>query len=337
MADGTKIEWSDMTWNVITGCTVLSAGCKRCYAMRLAGTRLRNHHSREGLTVATSAGPVWNGKVRFNDCWLLDPLRKRRPRLIFLNAHGDTWHEDVREEWIDQTLAVVALSPQHIIQSLTKRSARMRAYLNDPATPGRIIAAVEQLHRAGAIDRKTFERFALVWPLPNLFAGVSVENQRWADERIPDLLASPAAVRWLSCEPLLGPIDLTNIAGNMPEYGDKRAHGTDVLTPHNMILRPQIDCVVTGGESGPGSRVMLKEWPRQIRDHCAAAGVFFDFKQWGEWAPTRIVGTSIEILGARSMTRYGKKAAGRLLDGVQHDGMRDLAKRVMHERTEARA
>lgn len=135
MADGTPIEWTDATWNPVTGCSVLSAGCTNCYAMRLAGTRLQHHPSRAGLTTpsriksGTGLGkPVWNGQVRFNEQWLTEPLRWKRPRRIFVVAHGDLFHDAVPDAWIDQVFAVMALAPQHQFQVLTKRAARMRAY-----------------------------------------------------------------------------------------------------------------------------------------------------------------------------------------------------------------
>ena len=121
MSDGTKIEWTDATWNPITGCSVVSPGCTNCYAMKLAGTRLQHHPSRTGLTKDTKAGPVWTGEVRFNEQWLDEPLRWKRPRMIFVCAHGDLFAEGVPDEWIDKTFAVMALAPQHIFQVLTKR------------------------------------------------------------------------------------------------------------------------------------------------------------------------------------------------------------------------
>ena len=128
MAETSTIEWTDATWNPITGCSVVSPGCTNCYAMTLAGTRLAQHPSRKGLTVPSKAGPVWNGKVRFNRDWLHQPLHWRRPRMIFVCAHGDLFHENVPDEWIDQVFAVMAIARWHTFQVLTKRPKRMRAY-----------------------------------------------------------------------------------------------------------------------------------------------------------------------------------------------------------------
>lgn len=277
MADKSRIEWTEATWNPITGCSVVSPGCTNCYAMRLAGGRLRNHPSRAGLTIPTKAGPVWNGEVRFNEQWLGDPVRWTRPRMIFVCAHGDLFHESVPDEWIDQVFAVMAAAPQHTFQILTKRSARMRQYLTVMET---------EPHWA------TARRFADAWPrasvldveIPfrNVNIGVSVEDQPRADERIPDLLATPAALQWVSIEPLLGPVDVSPWLS--------RCHW-----------------IVVGGESGRRARPMHPDWARSIRDQCTAAGVPFFFKQWGEFDSC---GMSV-----------GKKAAGRLLDGVEHNGL----------------
>jgi protein gp37 len=163
-----------------------------------AGARLADHPSRSGLTRDTKAGPVWTGEVRFNEQWLTQPLSWRRPRDVFVCAHGDLFHEDVPDAWIDRVFAVMALAPQHRFQLLTKRAKRMREYLSGEDRQSRIAA------RGFFMDGGEFERR---WPLPNVWLGVSVEDQARADERIPELLATPAAVRWVSAEPLLGAIE----------------------------------------------------------------------------------------------------------------------------------
>ena len=217
MADGTKIEWTDATWNPITGCNVVSPGCTNCYAMKLAGRRLRHHPSRAGLTEASKSGPVWNGKVRLNADWLDQPLRWAKPRRVFVCAHGDLFHESVPDEWIDGVFAVMALAPQHQFQVLTKRPARMREYMAsiDNNDGGRLHgfrhALVEGM--AQKIHHERTSEDPSLWlavhlPLSNIWLGVSVEDQERADERIPPLLETPAAVRFISAEPMLGPIDL---------------------------------------------------------------------------------------------------------------------------------
>eukprot|EP01031_Cornospumella_fuschlensis_P021266 gene21266-26057_t len=152
MADRTGIEWTDATWNPIVGCSIVSPGCTNCYAMKLAGTRLKNHASREGLTRDSKAGPVWTGEVRFNPQWLDQPLRWSKPRLIFVCAHGDLFTEGVPDEWIDQIFAVMALAPRHTFQVLTKRPERMRQYLSDGELLDRLMSAACRIHSADGAD-----------------------------------------------------------------------------------------------------------------------------------------------------------------------------------------
>lgn len=373
MSDGTKIEWTDATVNAINGCTVLSPGCTNCYAMRLAGTRLRNHPTRAGLTRPSKAGPVWNGNVRLNEEQLLQPLRWMRPRRIFWNAHGEMFHQAVPDAWIDRCFAVMALTPHHVHQVLTKRADRMRTYFADAGVEGRIARAILDLTIAnpkllaiapwpvqsvGELDEPADVRVAL--PLPNVWLGVSVEDQQRADERIPNLLATPAAIRWLSCEPMLGPIDLGQLQDCLPVNAW-------------LTWLDGLDWIVVGGESGPGARPMHNMWAKNLRDQCAATAVPFFFKQWGDWSPvcamsdidtdhlyykprhvdasrrckvdqlvmqasgrvfpldewSRCTGENpatgdfahLAGTGAMTFMRIGKSAAGRLLDGVQHDGM----------------
>lgn len=333
MADKTGIEWTDATWNPITGCSVVSAGCKNCYAMKLAGTRLQHHPSRAGLTHDTKNGPVWTGEVRFNEQWLVQPLRWKKPRMIFVCAHADLFHESVPDEWIDLIFAVMANAPQHKFQVLTKRAERMREYLNDSMRLEKIYI---QWHAVSGSPRE-----AQGWPLPNVWLGVSVEDQAAADERIPLLLDTPAAVRWISAEPLLGRVDLCETFGmwwNQTMDCFEASHSSGFNRNPRNLAETAIDWVVVGGESGQKARPMHQQWARDLRGQCAAAGVPFLFKQWGEWMPTVKNGDHIELrfdIGAPTgpdqpefhdwpdgagSARVGKKAAGRLLDGVQHDG-----------------
>lgn len=270
MADGTKIEWSDATVNIVNGCSVVSPGCTNCYAMRLAGTRMKHHPSRQGLTVPSKAGPVWNGQVRFVESELLKPLRWRRARKIFLCAHGDLFHENVPDEWIDRVFAMMALCGQHTFQVLTKRAARMREYCTGMMTPTRLVQAALALPRGDV--------FSATWPLPNVWLGVSAEDQQRADERIPLLLDTPAAVRFVSAEPLLGPIDLYN-GDPDPRLNGHRATKTflgEWWEPGDSPKEPPrrgVDWVIAGGESGPSARPCHPDWARSLRDQCAAAGV----------------------------------------------------------------
>lgn len=323
MSDKTHIEWTDSTWNPITGCTVVSAGCKNCYAMQLAGTRLKHHPSRSGLTHDSRVGPVWNGEVRFNTQWLTLPMAWKRPRRIFVCAHGDLFHEAIPDDWIDHVFAVMALSPHHTFQVLTKRSLRMQAYCSSNETAGRLAAMIASyLDGLGTLElQHQPDGFDGVM-LPNVWLGVSVENQSCADERIPHLFQTPAAVRWISAEPLLEPVDL-----NLSNSSKK------------------IDWVVVGGESGKRARPMHPQWARSLHSQCQLANVAFLFKQWGEWQETspigggdlggdmradraRIVKHQGENNGHFSkgdvlMKRVGKKIAGRLLDGKIYDNFPD--------------
>jgi protein gp37 len=333
MSDNTKIEWADATLNYVNGCSVLSPGCTNCYAMKLAGTRMRSHPSREGLTQQSKAGPVWTGEVRAHEPALMQALKWNRPRRIFWNAHGDLFHENVPDEWIDRLFAVCALTPQHTHMILTKRSARMREWF-----------AADADRRAGIRAAYNAMGYSEVWlpqwPLPNVWLGVSVEDQQRANERIPDLLATPAAVRFISAEPLLGPVDLTEVSDDGtaldPEcWGDcacDSLYGYDPGCRRNGgdgSLTRKIDWVIAGGESGPGARAMDTDWARSLRDQCAAAGVAFNFKQHGEWigvdtltAEQRQEAGDLDRLRGDPLTGsvwFGKKRAGRMLDGRTHD------------------
>ncbi len=376
MSDGTSIEWTDATANVINGCTVVSPGCANCYAMKQA----HRFPVRQGLTRPSPSGMTWTGEVRFSEAALLKVLSWKRPRRIFWNAHGDIFHPSVPEEWIDRCFGAMAATPHHTHQVLTKRPERARAYLRAPWQT-RIIRVLREFQKRLAGHGVMLSTTNGV--LPNVWLGTSVEDQQRADERIPLLLDTPAAVRWVSAEPLLGPVDLTWIAqpnedregvidallgcdwidgmGRGAAYRPSRpGHEGREMTRHvvssdaDIIAARKIDWVVAGGESGLSARPMHPDWVRGLRDQCAAAGVPFLFKQWGEWAPYTAIGgigwqnatpqrrsyngpTLGRILmpvpcgyfeqtfqtrfdDAVILTKLGKKLAGRLLDGVQHDG-----------------
>ena len=262
MADKTKIEWTDATWNPITGCSRVSPGCEHCYAERLAGTRLKHHWSRKGLTRPGPDGPIWTGEVRLNEEWMDQPLRWKKPRRVFVCAHADLFHENVPDEWLDRVFEVMAMAQRHTFQVLTKRPAKMFEYIKDVS-----LAPTDERQR----------HLGPKWPLPNVWLGVSAENQECANNRIPALLATPAAVRWVSVEPLLGPVDLTNIPIQMKGglvYGRNAINSTACGMDY-----PALDWVVVGGESGPGYRPMNPDWARSIRDQCGNADVPFFMKQ----------------------------------------------------------
>ena len=278
MGENSKIEWTDATWNPVTGCSVVSPGCTNCYAMRLAGTRMKHHPSRAGLTVSSKAGPVWNGEVRLNLEWIDEPLRWKRPRRIFACAHGDLFHENVPDDWIDRVFAVMALAPQHTFQVLTKRADRMRAYVNSDRAWANLEHEICRAVTKYGVRTRLFQ--TVEHPLPNVHLGVSAEDQRRADERIPDLLATPAAVRFASVEPLLGPVDLTPwLARRYESYICGWNQGQPAYTVG--ALKPRLDWVIVGGESGPGARVWdgFYDAARSLRDQCRAASVAFYMKQ----------------------------------------------------------
>jgi len=282
VSDKTEISWTDATWNPVVGCTKVSAGCDNCYAIRTAHRMTANPNPLVSQAYAgTEAGGQWTGRVNLLTDRLDQPPRWRKPRRIFVNAQSDLFHEAVPDDFIARVWAVMALAPQHVFQVLTKRHARMRSLLTAPRFQDDVWRAATVLMGERGIDKG--RHFA--WPLPGVWLGVSVEDQRWADIRIPALLDTPAAVRWLSCEPLLGPMDLQMAVPRPctcgPDQtfliGETRAHKTGCPA----LRWPFPDWVIVGGESGPNARPMHPEWARALRDQCASTGVAFHFKQAG--------------------------------------------------------
>jgi protein gp37 len=354
MAENSKIEWTDATWNPITGCTLVDEGCRRCYAAHMIATwpAVGNHPSRKGLARKNAAGEAkFTGEVRFNEGWIDQPLRWKKPRRIFVCAHGDLFHESVPDAWIDRVFAVMALCPQHTFQVLTKRPERAREYLTRRDFMGRwpamdlaaIMAATGQWNTP-ALDLRNG------WPLPNVWLGTSISDQASADLRIPHLLACPAAIRFVSAEPLLGPVILDDMCDGWKFYDALRGNWWhDSEPPVIERGKPKLDWVIVGGESGPGARAMNPQWPRDIRDQCIAAGVPLFFKQWGEFVPVttdmpedRVVcyedgcgylpcfeqegfRAPLKTVDGQEMWRVGKARAGRLLDGRTWDQMPGVA------------
>ena len=267
-----KIEWTDRVWNPVTGCTKVSPGCANCYAERMA-KRLR------GRCGYPKDNPfeITEHPQRIND-----PLKWKKPSRIFVCSMGDLFHESVSMHMITEVFNQVIGNPQHTFIFLTKRPERVYGF-------------------SRGLMGFTWSR--------NFMIGVSIENQQTADERIPILLQIPAAVRFVSCEPLLGPVDL-NKWFNSPFEGGRG-----------------MSWVICGGESGPGARPMHPDWARSLRDQCQAAGVPFFFKQWGEYVnPQNIKGMDYQRFKSyfpfgpkdgQIMLKVGKKAAGRLLDGKE--------------------
>ena len=262
-----KIEWTDQTWNPVTGCTKVSPGCAHCYA--------------EGV-----AHRFWKGRaftdVRMHPDRLGAPLRWRKPRRVFVNSMSDLFHEDVPDEFIDRVFGAMALCPAMVFQVLTKRTERMRDYMAGDPRDRALNAAQEQVYGLSrGLSRRVVARFTETpaWPLNNVWLGVSVEDQARADERIPLLLETPAAVRFLSCEPLLGPVDLNNVREDDTPFG-KRPIGWGMVL-YDDAEAASIDWVIVGGESGPNARPCDVTWIREIRDQCKAADVPVFVKQLG--------------------------------------------------------
>ena len=376
----TSIEWvknpdgsQGRTWNPIRGCTRVSPGCGGpgphggCYAEGIAARFSGPGQPFEGIAEMRGGKGRWTGKLAFVEAKLIEPLRVRKPTTWFVNSMSDLFHEAVPDAWIDRVFAVIALCPQHTFQCLTKRSARMRAYLSRTAGDGRVDV---RNHLAWDVVPRVMNQFSpqwrgeapegpwrsraiqagTIWPLPNVWLGVSAEDQRRADERIPDLLATPAAVRFVSAEPLLRPIDfragwLTGHDDGPCPRSDPGCDGDEGDCHDTCERQPRLDWIIVGGESGPNARPMHPAWARSIRDQSAEAGVAYLFKQWGAWAPARDAANversegqgshgailegdtwSIFERGDRhgDVFRVGKKAAGRLLDGRTWDEMPEV-------------
>lgn len=345
MADKTAIEWTDATWNPVTGCSKVSAGCKHCYAER--------EWPRMTRLVPSYAGCDFT-EVRTHGDRLDQPIRWAKRRMIFVNSMSDLFHQDVSDDFIDSVFGVMWAclygrneQDGHIFQVLTKRAERMHDYFKTDRREAWARAAV---NHGGGIDPDGLwdQTVSFDGPHPRIWLGVSVEDQAAADERIPLLLDTPAAVRWISVEPLLGPVRLSGLFGLITDDEDVRIdalNGSFVTSRYQEYPTPlgaRLDWVVVGGESGPNARPMHPDWARSLRDQCSAAGVPFLFKQWGEWGNDGRVPMLVSIhekshflmldgkkfegpsqcspKGTAAMLRIGKKAAGRLLDGVQHDG-----------------
>lgn len=365
MGDDSTIEWCDATLNVVTGCTKVSDGCLRCYIERTPPFRKAGRRfDHAGIGGATG--------VLLHPERLTLPLRWRRPRRIFVNSLSDLFHDDVPEGliaalWLVMGQCAGCIPEQHrghTFQVLTKRPARMRAFLRrwadtgDPAIPpmdkaasrcGRaeLVAAAEEFIGPMTYDWMDGPRY---WPtaLPGVWLGVSVEDQHAADTRIPILVSCPAEARWLSVEPMLGPVDLS-----LWIWGDRcpDRQCRDSTWDHECRLGEQrLRWLVAGGESGPGARPVHPDWLRSLRDQCADAGVPYLVKQWGQYAPVsdrpapgdlwlRLGGATIGWSPDDGYVRAGggdfrlpgggrtvlvrrarsKHDTGRLLDGVLHD------------------
>ena len=287
MADNTKIEWCTTTWSPVTGCTPISEGCAHCYAKRMAN-RLRGRYG------YPADDPF---KVTMHPDRLGQPSHWGKPRMVFVASMGDLFHKDVPYYFLLAVLDRIRDTPRHVFQVLTKRPGRARSATRWTST---LEYNAERQH------------IARMWPLPNLWLGVSAENQERWEERKREFFLTPAVVHFLSYEPALGPL---------------------VLSEDDLR---QLDWVICGGESGPGARPMPPDWARALRDQCVNAGIPYFFKQHGAWTENRedapetapsesvYVGPERDSYRCRMMYRVGKKRAGRLLDGRVWDEMPEV-------------
>lgn len=309
MPGKSNIEWTDATWNPVVGCTKVSAGCDHCYAETLHNQR----HAAHLKTGAFGNIPQYHQPfevVQTIPARLEIPIQWTKPRRIFVNSVSDLFHAAVPDAFIAEVFATMAIADHHIFQVLTKRPRRMQQLLSSDEFRSDVIGyANAWISRKQANSPRLFRTFQhpgepidpqcneLPWPLPNVWVGTSVEDQSAADLRIPYLVKTPAAVRFLSCEPLLGPVDLTGwLFPVCPRCGGSgsvwattgRGSGAACeceIAGRHGAARSSLEWVIAGGESGPAYRKPEAAWFRQLRDRCDDAGVPFFFKQWGGKTP----------------------------------------------------
>jgi protein gp37 len=354
----TAIEWTDETWNPTDGCKVCSPGCANCYAMRFAGRFSKPGERYHGLVaIGKNKRAIWTGESRLDAGKLAKPLSWRKPRRIFVNSMSDLFYEGFSNEQIAAVFGVMAACPQHTFQVLTKRAKRMREWFSwlensnesdaeewsgrdcsvsiDDARRDCVLGYIDDAGMSGLAGHFDGCHLGLMtsparqWPLPNVWLGVSVENQAAADERIPELLRTPAEVRFLSCEPLIGEVDLDLPRCDNPHHGPSEwVLADDDATPwciecdeersygHWLHLDGGIDWVIGGCESGPGARSGDVSWFRQLRDQCAEVDVPFFLKQ----AAQAFSGQAMAA-GVGSKRKPGGIIGLPYLDGVQHAGI----------------
>lgn len=365
MADDTKISWTNATWNPIRGCSRVSEGCRHCYAEGVAARFSGPGQPYEGLAtrklrvISDDEQRVearWTGAVRFLPEMLFIPASWKRPRTIFVNSMADLFHERVTEVQIAAVFGAMALAPQHVFQTLTKRASRMRAWFewfdfrSNTTSPGDVLSSCLEEAAPGVLDEDHHNALVNVvngyarwrgapddgkpldgrlprWPLPHVWLGVSTEDQATADERIPLLLECPAAVRWISAEPLLGPIGLVRgLAGAVARRIFRENGGRDGATiPLHLRPPPHLNWVVAGCESGPVRRACDVAWLRSLRDQCRDADVPFFLKQataqGGEWTDhPPVIGEKPGVSRRKQRVIIELPA----LDGVVHDAMPEV-------------
>ncbi len=316
MSDGSKIEWCDATWQPTTGCLRVSPGCGTheggCYAERLA-YRLEHYLKQPkyaGTTRMTAHGPRWTGRVNLHPSALTIPLHWRSPKRIFVDSMSDLFHDAVPDDFIDRVFGVMNACEYwgsasgdafrwHTFQVLTKRSRRMREYLSADRRKAWARAAAN--YGGGHNPDALYDQIAgRKGPPPHIWCGVSAENQEMADERVLDLIQTNTAVRFVSVEPMIGPIDLTNGKANrwsVPTRTDSGGRGVEWTDPGESFI-PSLDQVIVGCESGPNARPLQESWVRLLRDQCERSGTAFFLKQMKD--------------------AKGRKISLPMLDGVQH-------------------
>lgn len=336
MATNTRIEWADATINPLVGCSKISPACDHCYAERMAARMVHNPAVAQRFAGTVDAHGKWTGKINLFPSEMKKALRWRKAQRIFVGSMSDLFHDDVPDEFLDTVFAYMLAShtlancANHTFMLLTKRPDRMREYLS--AAPS---ALIERWAKAGdgwiILDNEDvlFSEFIFshaswelsnhgpkyapwaytehLFPLPNVWLGTTVEDQARADERVPELLATPGALHFVSCEPLLGPVDLYRwlligwqcqgckgfFRGRhrqiCPDCGREGFwSGSHDFDGHGSHGLRGLGWVIDGGETGPGARPSHPNWFRSHRDQCAEAGVPYFFKSWGEWGTTRI-------------------------------------------------
>lgn len=329
-----KIQWLNLpgykgeSWNPVIGCLKKSEGCKNCYALRMA-MRIAGMERKTGrinyraalMPGANNKQNEWNGLTFLaDDKKVLQPLSWKTPRVIFVCSMGDLFHENTPFEWVDRVMAIAAVLPKHIFIVLTKRAERMAKYFGQGKE--KLVKRWEDaIYEMGIADKNEDPDAAACflynrclsgakvkdwgWPLSNMWVGVTAENQERANERLPYLLHVEASVKFVSVEPMLGPVDLS------------------VWMYSGFVEPPFIDVinwVICGGESGHKARPLHPDWVRELRDQCRKAGVPFFFKQWGEWSTDYPDGKNLQYMGQTyqfntTFYKIGKKAAGNVLDG----------------------
>lgn len=345
----TRIEWAETSWNPATGCTKLSPACDHCYAEAMS-RRLKGRYGYD------ADEPF---RVTLRPERLVQPFVVPTPQVVFVCSMGDLFHKDVPDDFIAAVHGVMSMAGQHTYQLLTKRADRALEWYAKHALPDCQAAALvmapgiaeanrlaaERLEAIGRVDRRRHAQDLRgraingtgrnKWPLPNVWLGATIEDQARVDVRLGHLMQCPAAVRFVSCEPLLGPVELQLIPDgrNCQICGD---NGHQLMECGYIGAGSRgLDWIIAGGETGPGARATSPQWLRLLRNEAACRRVPFFFKRWGEWAPRNQIdaGTQRGVPDPRldtfdkvSPSRFGRKRTGRKLDGATYDGRPEISR-----------